>query len=91
MTYKRAIKQPTANCPIRERTADGIAVGRCWYYLPDGKRCPRHGDVSAAVEVFNATGRLSDEREYCISSLPPVIKRGGKVTIDRLRESLEKK
>ena len=38
------------NCPIREYTADGDCVGRCWFFLPDGKTCERHGDVSKAVE-----------------------------------------
>lgn len=49
------------NCPIRERTADGISVGRCYYYLPDGSTCPRHGIVSEAVQVFENTGKLTDE------------------------------
>ena len=35
------------NCPVRERTGDGVPVGRCWYHLgKDGNTCPRHGDVS---------------------------------------------
>lgn len=49
------------NCPINERTADGDLVGRCWFYLPDGKTCPRHGDVSTAVITFEATGELTPE------------------------------
>ena len=49
------------NCPIRERTGDGISVGRCWFYLPDGKTCPRHGDVSVAVERYKLTGELSED------------------------------
>ena len=53
----------TGNCPIRERTADGISVGRCWYHLPDKKTCPRHGDVSAAVEHYKETGELTDEQD----------------------------
>lgn len=51
------------HCPIRERTADGVAVGRCWFYLPDGRTCPRHGDVAEAVERIRATGKLTDEME----------------------------
>ena len=50
------------NCPILERTADGVRVGRCWHYLKDG-RCPRHGDVSEAVEKYKSTGKLTDEKE----------------------------
>lgn len=43
------------NCPVIERTADGQWVGRCWHYLDDGKTCPRHGDVSEAVERLKKT------------------------------------
>lgn len=53
------------NCPINERTADGDLVGRCWFYLPDGVTCPRHGNVSEAVEVFNRTKRLTAEVLRC--------------------------
>ena len=49
------------NCPVLEKTADGIPVGRCWYYLTDGLTCPRHGDVSKAVEEYKKTGRLTEE------------------------------
>lgn len=49
------------NCPINERTADGDLVGRCWFYLSDGKTCPRHGDVSQPVSHYVQTGRLTSE------------------------------
>ena len=49
------------NCPIREKTADGVSVGRCWFHLPDGNTCPRHGDVSEAVKQFKETDKLTDE------------------------------
>ena len=45
-----------ANCPIHEQTADGAPCGRCYYHLPDGKTCPRHGDVSVEVERDINTG-----------------------------------
>jgi hypothetical protein len=48
------------NCPIRERTADGRVVGRCWFHCPDGV-CPRHGDVRYALERLPM---LTDEREH---------------------------
>jgi hypothetical protein len=48
------------NCPIRERTADGVNVGRCWFGLKDGI-CPRHGDVRAAVKIFKDTGKLVED------------------------------
>jgi len=51
------------NCPINEQTGDGTLVGRCWFYLEDGKTCPRHGDVSKAVEKFKETGNLTLEYE----------------------------
>ena len=49
------------NCPINERTGDGVHVGRCWFHLPDGKTCPRHGDVSEAVRHFESTGKTTPE------------------------------
>lgn len=49
------------NCPINEQTGDGVAVGRCWFYLPDGVTCPRHGNVATEVEHFQATGNLTVE------------------------------
>ena len=45
-------RETIVNCPIREQTADGTVVGRCWFHLPDGKTCPRHGDVSEEVERY---------------------------------------
>lgn len=33
------------NCPVLERTGDGRMAGRCTFYLPDGRTCPRHGDI----------------------------------------------
>lgn len=50
------------NCPIMERTGDDTPVGRCWYYLYDGK-CQRHGDVSEAQQKYIRTGKLTDEKE----------------------------
>lgn len=35
----------TGNCPVRQHTADGAYVGRCWYSTYNG-RCDLHGDVS---------------------------------------------
>jgi hypothetical protein len=55
--------KPVANCPVNEQTGDGRTAGRCWFYLPDGKTCPRHGDVSKAVARWNATGKLTLESE----------------------------
>ena len=51
------------NCPINEQIADGMTVGRCWFYLPDGKTCPRHGDVSVEVKHFNDTGKCTLENK----------------------------
>ncbi len=52
------------NCPIIEQTADGDNVGRCWFHLPDGKTCPRHGDVSVEVDCYNGLGGLTLECEH---------------------------
>jgi hypothetical protein len=51
------------HCPILEQTADGKCVGRCWYYLHDNI-CPRHGDVSAAVENYQQGKGLTLERDH---------------------------
>uniref|UniRef100_A0A6M3LHB1 Uncharacterized protein n=1 Tax=viral metagenome TaxID=1070528 RepID=A0A6M3LHB1_9ZZZZ len=50
-------------CPILEQTADGYNVGRCWYYLPDGKRCWRHGDVEVEVKYYLETGKCTLENK----------------------------
>ena len=49
------------HCPIRELTADGYPAGRCWYYLPDGVTCERHGDVAEYVDIHERTGHLTSE------------------------------
>jgi hypothetical protein len=51
------------NCPIRERTGDGVSVGRCWCYCPDDV-CPRHGDVSEALKRYRETNQLTDEHDW---------------------------
>lgn len=56
-------KRHYMNCPINEQTADGVPVGRCWYHLPDGKTCPRHGDVTDEVRIFELEGRTTLENE----------------------------
>lgn len=53
-----------ANCPINEQTGDGHVVGQCCFHLKDGKTCPRHGDVSEPVRVFDQEGRLTRENEH---------------------------
>lgn len=40
-----------SNCPLIEKTADGIEVGTCCFYMEDGTTCPRHGDI--AVYLYN--------------------------------------
>lgn len=49
------------NCPINEQTADGTPCGRCCYHLPDGKTCPRHGDVEQEVAYFALTQHTTPE------------------------------
>ena len=51
------------NCPINEQTGDGVPVGMCYFHLPDGKTCPRHGDVSVEVARFESTGKMTLENE----------------------------
>jgi hypothetical protein len=38
-------RQNPNNCPVRERTADGVSVGPCCFFLQDGVQCPRHGVI----------------------------------------------
>lgn len=45
----KLIKKHSNNCPIIEKTADGVPVGRCWFYMQDGKTCPRHGNVEKYI------------------------------------------
>jgi len=58
------------NCPIIEETADGISVGRCSFYLSDGKTCDRHGDVSVAIKKYNEHGICMKEREFNVLQKP---------------------
>ena len=41
------------NCPVNEKTADGVAVGVCTFYLKDGITCPRHGIVKDIPDSKN--------------------------------------
>ena len=55
-----------SNCPIFERTADGEAVGRCWFYTGNTAGvCPRHGDVREALKRLP---ELTDELVHRESS-----------------------
>ena len=49
------------NCAVMERTADGQALGRCWFHVGAHNVCPRHGDVREAQEHYAETGKLTDE------------------------------
>lgn len=52
------------NCAVKERTADGVSVGRCWFHTnEEGGRliCPRHGDVTTIQERFKQTGELGED------------------------------
>ena len=56
------MNQPSPrNCAVRERTADGVSVGRCWFYVGDTDVCPRHGDVSEVMRVYRETGNLGED------------------------------
>lgn len=48
---KRSTWMPNS-CPVIERTADGVRVGRCWFHLRDGKTCRRHGDIDKLPDNY---------------------------------------
>jgi hypothetical protein len=57
-------RQLDKNCAVREFTADGICVGRCWAFVGEHGLCPRHGDVSEAQRKYRDTGRLTDDPRW---------------------------
>ena len=59
---------PPGNCPVRERTADGVSVGRCMFFCPKGI-CPRHGDVRAQITHWRKTGELSEDPRFVESTI----------------------
>ncbi len=52
------------NCAIREFTADGVSVGRCWMYCGKEAICPRHGDVRYVQDHYMRTGELTNEMNH---------------------------
>ena len=46
-------------CAIREYTANGVSIGRCWHYVGLDYVCPIHGDVRVVQEHYLATGKLT--------------------------------
>lgn len=64
---KKDIRRFMDNCPILEQTGDGEKVGRCWHYVGGVKNfqiCPRHGDVSEALERYDETGKLTLDSKH---------------------------
>ena len=58
------------NCAVREKTADGVSVGRCWFFTSIDENgvlnCHRHGDVTEIQKQFTLTGELGkDPRVRC--------------------------
>lgn len=41
------------NCAVKERTADGVYVGPCEFYLEGGTTCCRHGKVKLETKPDN--------------------------------------
>lgn len=52
------------NCPIRQHTADGVNVGRCYHYVGEVAPhvCPLHGDVTEVVKHYRETGKLTNDK-----------------------------
>jgi hypothetical protein len=69
-TEKKLVPIGTHSCAIRERTGDGVSVGRCWFHVGDNDVCPRHGDVKVAMAHYRATGKLTDEKDH-VRVFPP--------------------
>lgn len=47
------------NCAVIERTADGISVGACTFYLGiTGMICPRHGVVATKAASASTAARI---------------------------------
>jgi hypothetical protein len=61
MASKQLPRTGEKNCAIREHTADGVSVGRCWHFVGDTGQCPRHGDVRAVQDNYIMTGKLTDD------------------------------
>lgn len=59
----KLVENFAGNCPVRQFTADGVNVGRCWHYIGDTQICPVHGDVSEAVKRLP---KLTDEMDAII-------------------------
>ena len=52
------------NCAVRERTGDGVSVGRCMFFMSEESgvlTCPRHGNVTEVQKHFIATGELGED------------------------------
>ena len=49
------------NCAVRERTADGVSVGRCWHSLDEDRCCPIHGCVRSQMAEYMRTGELFED------------------------------
>lgn len=56
-------------CAVRERTADGTNVGRCWFRLDEKDICPRHGNVSELMKIFRETGKLQEDPRIITNKL----------------------
>ena len=63
----------TQNCPINEQTGDGHPVGRCYFFLEDGRNCPRHGDVEPEVRRFEQEGKLTMENDLRLRRGQPIL------------------
>jgi hypothetical protein len=62
-----------SNCPINEQTGDGAPVGKCDFFLEDGKICPRHGDVSEALALFEKSRVLTLENDLRFKRGEPLL------------------
>jgi hypothetical protein len=59
------------NCAVRQYTADGRPVGRCYHHTGTDFVCQTHGDVAAVQRHFADTGQTTDERTLIRRPAPP--------------------
>ncbi|NIV02803.1 MAG: hypothetical protein GWN55_16020 [Phycisphaerae bacterium] len=57
MRVNKAMReQSPRTCPLIEVDGDSKECGTCCFHMPDGKTCPRHGDITPYLEEGKKEG-----------------------------------